>query len=108
MPNDLNQTQVSVVASQPLDQLKRGGAKIKRKKTRDYHELHPVVNTIFSVLLGIFTIMCVFPFIYVIIISLTSEESIVRNGFQIIRRNGVPMLIVTYGMSRINCSVLMV
>ncbi len=84
MPNDLNQTQVSVTASPPLDQMKGGGAKIKRKKTRDYHELHPVVNTIFSVLIGIFTIMCVFPFIYVIIISFTSEESIVRHGFQII------------------------
>ncbi len=28
--------------------------------------------------------MCLFPFAYVIIISFTSEESIVRNGFQLI------------------------
>ncbi|MFJ7724825.1 carbohydrate ABC transporter permease [Neobacillus sp. NPDC097160] len=59
-------------------------AKIKRKKTRNHHHLHPVTNSIISVLLGIFTLMCIFPFIYVIIISFTSEESIVRNGFQLI------------------------
>ncbi|WP_084782406.1 carbohydrate ABC transporter permease [Bacillus niameyensis] len=37
-----------------------------------------------SIFLGIFTFMCLFPFAYVILISFTSEESIVRNGFQII------------------------
>ncbi|MBO0994683.1 carbohydrate ABC transporter permease [Bacillus sp. SD088] len=37
-----------------------------------------------TVLLGIFTIACLFPFAYVIVISFTSEESIVRNGFQLI------------------------
>lgn len=83
MPNDLNQNEVTVVVSQPLDQLKGGEVKIKRRR-RDYHQLHPVTNMIFSVILGIFTFMCIFPFIYVIIISFTSEESIVRDGFQII------------------------
>ena len=85
MPNDLeSNNQASVIVSPPLDQMKGGGQRLNGKSTRDYHELHPVVNTIFSVLIGIFTLMCVFPFIYVIIISFTSEESIVRHGFQII------------------------
>ncbi|WP_236719779.1 carbohydrate ABC transporter permease [Neobacillus mesonae] len=49
--------------------------------------MHPVVNTIISVLLGILAFACIFPFIYVIIISFTSEESIVRNGFQLVPKD---------------------
>lgn len=81
MPNELKNTQSSIALSQPLKEI---NGNVKRKKTRNHHHLHPVTNGIISVLLGIFTLMCVFPFIYVIIISFTSEESIVRNGFQII------------------------
>ncbi|WP_246366950.1 carbohydrate ABC transporter permease [Paraliobacillus salinarum] len=54
------------------------------KKYRDPQRLHPVVNIIVTVLLGILAIACIFPFIYVVIISLTSEQSIVKNGFQLI------------------------
>ncbi|OAK71439.1 carbohydrate ABC transporter permease [Lederbergia galactosidilytica] len=68
-----------------MDQVNLNGNVIKkRKKHRDYHNFHPVTNTIMAIILGIFTIMCLFPFAYVIIISFTSEESIVRNGFQLI------------------------
>lgn len=56
----------------------------KRKKHRNYHQFHPVTNGIMTVILGLFAIACVFPFLYVIVISFTSEESIVRNGFQLI------------------------
>ncbi|WP_062108946.1 carbohydrate ABC transporter permease [Bacillus niameyensis] len=56
----------------------------KNKRVRNFHHFHPVTNLIISLLLGIFTFMCLFPFAYVIMISFTSEESIVRNGFQII------------------------
>ncbi|CQR45850.1 L-arabinose transport system permease protein AraQ [Paraliobacillus sp. PM-2] len=55
-----------------------------RKKYRDPQHLHPFVNKIITVLLGILAIACIFPFIYVVIISLTSEETIVKNGFQLI------------------------
>lgn len=81
MPNELKNSQSTIVLSQPLKEI---NGNVKRKKTRNHHQLHPVTNAIISVLLGIFTLMCVFPFVYVIIISFTSEESIVRNGFQII------------------------
>ncbi|WP_082676250.1 carbohydrate ABC transporter permease [Shouchella shacheensis] len=37
-----------------------------------------------SFLLGFSAFVCVFPFLYVIIISFTSEEALVRDGFQII------------------------
>ncbi|WP_425284710.1 carbohydrate ABC transporter permease [Fictibacillus solisalsi] len=65
------------------------GSKVKkgRKKHRDPRALSPAVNTIITILLGILAFACIFPFIYVIIISFTSEESIVRNGFQIIPKN---------------------
>ena len=84
MPNNLNQTQVSDPVTIPLVPVKESEPKFIRKKNKNYHQLPPVANAIFSILMGIFTIMCVFPFIYVIIISFTSEESIVRNGFEII------------------------
>lgn len=58
--------------------------KKKRKKTRDFNQFHPVTDTMMTILLGLFTIACLFPFAYVIVISFTSEESIVRNGFQLI------------------------
>ncbi|TRZ39529.1 carbohydrate ABC transporter permease [Niallia circulans] len=54
------------------------------KKFRDPHAIHPAANAVISVLLGILAFSCVFPFIYVIIISFTGEESIVRNGFELI------------------------
>ncbi|NYE03450.1 putative aldouronate transport system permease protein [Bacillus niacini] len=82
MPKKL-QTQSSIALSQSTNDMKGAGVKILRKKYRDPQHLHPVVNTIISVLLGILAIMCIFPFFYVIIISFTSEESIVRNGFQL-------------------------
>ncbi|MCH1625221.1 carbohydrate ABC transporter permease [Ferdinandcohnia quinoae] len=37
-----------------------------------------------NVILGSFAIMCIFPFIYVIIISLSDEETLARNGYQLI------------------------
>ncbi|AZU65141.1 carbohydrate ABC transporter permease [Neobacillus mesonae] len=69
--------------------MKGGGTNLGkiRKKYRDPQAMHPVVNTIISVLLGILAFACIFPFIYVIIISFTSEESIVRNGFQLVPKD---------------------
>lgn len=76
------QNQTSVVISDSLEEVKRGGRNV-RKKYRNPQEISPVVNRLISVFLGILAFICIFPFIYVIIISFTSEESIVRNGFQL-------------------------
>nr|WP_257469039.1 MULTISPECIES: carbohydrate ABC transporter permease [unclassified Bacillus (in: firmicutes)] len=76
----LEQDPAPVVVSQSMGELR--GDKT-RKKYRDPQQISPVVNIIISVFLAILAFMCVFPFIYVIIISFTSEESIVRNGFQL-------------------------
>ncbi|MBP1041458.1 carbohydrate ABC transporter permease [Vagococcus sp. BWB3-3] len=42
------------------------------------------VNILFTALMAIVAIGCVFPFLFVIIISFTSEQSIVQNGYQLI------------------------
>ncbi len=85
----LERSQSSVAVSTSLEEMKGGGTNLGkiRKKYRDPQAMHPVVNTIISVLLGILAFTCIFPFIYVIIISFTSEESIVRNGFQLIPKD---------------------
>ncbi len=56
----------------------------RKKRSSNTNGLHPVTNGILYVVLGIFTFMCLFPFLYVIIISFTDEASIVANGFQLI------------------------
>ncbi|WP_314060394.1 carbohydrate ABC transporter permease [uncultured Vagococcus sp.] len=42
------------------------------------------VNVLFTALMAIVAIGCVFPFLFVIVISFTSEQSIVQNGYQLI------------------------
>jgi putative aldouronate transport system permease protein len=80
----LEQTHSSLAISNSVEEIKSGKIKTTRKKYRDPQHLHPAANTIVAVLLGILAFACVFPFLYVIIISFTNEESIVRNGFQLI------------------------
>lgn len=58
--------------------------KKKRKSKYDPHGFGKVTNIIMNILLAIFTIMCIFPFIYVIIISLSNEQSLESKGFQLI------------------------
>lgn len=81
-----NNSDLSVQSQSHSPDNSKGGERIvkKRKKNRDFNNFHPVTDTIMSILLGIFTFLCLFPFAYVIVISFTSEESIVRNGFQLI------------------------
>ncbi|WP_445662611.1 carbohydrate ABC transporter permease [Cytobacillus sp. FSL H8-0458] len=67
--------------------MKGGEVKKRKKKYRDPQALNPIVNKIISIILGILAFACIFPFIYVIIISFTSEESIVRNGFQLVPKD---------------------
>lgn len=45
------------------------------------------VEVFFSVVLGIFTLSCLFPFIFVVIISLSSETSLGQNGYALIPEN---------------------
>lgn len=61
-------------------------AQEKPMKKRKYNPngFHPITNSVMYIILGLFTFICLFPFIYVILISFTDELSIVKNGFQLI------------------------
>ncbi|MCM3039942.1 carbohydrate ABC transporter permease [Paenibacillus motobuensis] len=65
--------------TQPAGQLEAG----RRKKKRDYNAISPFWNALFNVIIGLFTFSCIFPFIYVIIISFTDEQTLALNGFSL-------------------------
>ncbi|CAH8719781.1 carbohydrate ABC transporter permease [Paenibacillus thiaminolyticus] len=54
-----------------------------RKKTRDFHNLSRGTNLIFNLIAGVFAFLCVYPFLFVIVISLTNEEALAQNGYSI-------------------------
>ncbi|MGL5315355.1 MAG: carbohydrate ABC transporter permease [Peptostreptococcaceae bacterium] len=55
-----------------------------KKKKKAYNEgFTGITNIIANIILAVFAIACVFPFIFVVIISLTSEQSIIQNGYTI-------------------------
>lgn len=62
-------------------------AKNARLSTKRMNSFSKPVEVIFTVLLGIFTLSCIFPFIFVMIISLSSETSLAQNGYAIIPEN---------------------
>ncbi|MCK0470154.1 carbohydrate ABC transporter permease [Halalkalibacter sp. APA_J-10(15)] len=69
-----------------VEHQKKARKALKKAKQRDPHTFSPKTNIFMAVILGISAFLCVFPFIYVIIISLSSEESLIRYGYQIIPR----------------------
>lgn len=53
-------------------------------KKKAYNEgFTGITNIIANIILAVFAIACVFPFIFVIIISLTSEQSLLEHGYSI-------------------------
>ncbi len=54
------------------------------KKKKDYLEISKTSNTIFNILFILLSFMAVIPFVFVIIISFTSQQSIVHNGYKFI------------------------
>jgi putative aldouronate transport system permease protein len=50
-------------------------------KSRDFHQLSSSWNVIFNLIAGIFALVCVFPFLFVTIISFTDERTLARNGY---------------------------
>ncbi|RDY29707.1 carbohydrate ABC transporter permease [Romboutsia weinsteinii] len=65
-------------------EIKKPGLFSKKKKKVAYNEgFTGVTNVVANVILAIFSVACLFPFIFVIIISLTSEQSLIQNGYTI-------------------------
>lgn len=55
-----------------------------KKKRKAYNEgFTGITNIIANIILAVSAIACVFPFIFVIIISLTSEQSLLEHGYSI-------------------------
>jgi len=53
----------------------------RRRKHARLNSFSPLAETMFHILLGVFSLACVIPFIFVIIISFTSEDSIRQIGY---------------------------
>ncbi|MDO3681375.1 carbohydrate ABC transporter permease [Paenibacillus ehimensis] len=54
-----------------------------RKKSRDFTRLSPFWNGVCHAIAGGFAMACVFPFVFVVIISLTDEQALANNGYQV-------------------------
>lgn len=53
-------------------------------KTRDFHHLSGPWNLVFHLFAGLFALLCVFPFLFVVLISFTDETSLARDGYRLI------------------------
>ncbi|SFB54598.1 putative aldouronate transport system permease protein [Cohnella sp. OV330] len=54
------------------------------KKKRNFHQASPGWNIVFNLIAGIFAFLCVFPFVFVVIISFTEEKTLATDGYRII------------------------
>ncbi|OMD37145.1 sugar ABC transporter permease [Paenibacillus borealis] len=53
-------------------------------KARNFHELSKGWNIIFNCIAGAFAFLCIFPFLFVVIISFTDEGALAREGYKLI------------------------
>lgn len=53
------------------------------EKVRDIHRLSPFWNTAAHLIIGLFSFACVYPFLFVVVISFTDEKILAKNGYSI-------------------------
>lgn len=58
--------------------------KLEEQQQCEYNKIKKPTNVLFNVILTILSLLSVIPFIFVIIISLTDEESLAMNGYRFI------------------------
>lgn len=56
----------------------------KQKRKRDFLDVSPAANIVFQIVFILVSLMAVIPFLFVIIISFTSRESLTQFGYQFI------------------------
>ncbi|AET57454.1 carbohydrate ABC transporter permease [Paenibacillus terrae] len=56
----------------------------KERKKRDFHHISRGWNAVLNVIAGVFAFLCVFPFLFVVIISLTDEKTLARDGYRLL------------------------
>lgn len=67
-----------------IQEIKTKNKTFIKKKKKAYNEgFTGITNIIANIILAVSAIACVFPFIFVIIISLTSEQSLLEHGYSI-------------------------
>ena len=67
-----------------IQEIKTKNKTFTKKKKKAYNEgVTGITNIIANIILAVSAIACVFPFIFVIIISLTSEQSLLEHGYSI-------------------------
>lgn len=57
---------------------------MKKDTTYNFNKIKPATNVVFNIILLLGSLLCILPIIFVIVISFTSNESLMRNGYQII------------------------
>ncbi|WP_435890932.1 carbohydrate ABC transporter permease [Paenibacillus silvae] len=59
-------------------------AQVRLVKKRDFHHVSAAWNVVMNIIAGLFALICVFPFIFVVIISFTDEKVLARDGYRLI------------------------
>ncbi|PZT56493.1 carbohydrate ABC transporter permease [Paenibacillus silvae] len=59
-------------------------AQVRLVKKRDFHHVSAAWNVLMNIIAGLFALICVFPFIFVVIISFTDEKVLARDGYRLI------------------------
>jgi putative aldouronate transport system permease protein len=54
-----------------------------KAKPRDFHQLSTVWNVFFNICIAIFSFLCIFPFLFVVIISFTDEKTLATQGYRL-------------------------
>lgn len=52
-------------------------------KHRNIHSLSPLMNILFNAIAAVFSLACIFPFAFVLILSFTDEKSLAVNGYRL-------------------------
>jgi len=68
----------STVSKQAVGKPARGS-----KTMRSIHQLPPFWNALANLVIGLFSLSCVYPFLFVVVISLTDEKTLALNGYSI-------------------------
>lgn len=53
------------------------------RKSKDFHHVSRGWNAVLHLIAGIFSFLCVFPFIFVVIISFTDEKALATDGYRL-------------------------
>ena len=77
---NVNKKGILVFLKEKVDERKRSKAESEEEINR-FNRVSKPTNVILNIIFGLIAAMCIIPFLFVTIISLTSEEYIKANGY---------------------------